>query len=84
MQLASLRSPLLRIILTTAALLAAAPHLQRLPSLFILFPPFFPLQQHMASAAAAEFVMGVVSVPAAGGVAQALARLLVSSKVLPL
>ena len=30
---------------------------------------------------AAEFVMGVVSAPASGGVAQSLARLLVSSKV---
>ena len=32
---------------------------------------------------AAEFVMGVVSAPASGGVAQSLARLLVSSKVRP-
>jgi hypothetical protein len=43
-----------------------------------------PPPQHMSAAApaAAEFVMGIVSAPAAGDVAQSLARLLVSSKVL--
>lgn len=43
-----------------------------------------PLPQRMSAAApaAAEFVMGIVSAPAAGDVAQSLARLLVSSKVL--
>jgi ApbE superfamily uncharacterized protein (UPF0280 family) len=43
--------------------------------------PQSPPTQQLMSAAASEFVMGIVSAPVAGGVAQSLAKLLVSSKV---
>ena len=46
---------------------------------YLSLPPALQLM----SAAPPEFVMGIVSAPVAGGVAQSLARLLVSSKVRP-
>jgi hypothetical protein len=45
--------------------------------------PSVPPALQLMSAAPPEFVMGIVSVPVAGGVAQSLARLLVSSQVRP-
>lgn len=65
-----------------ACLLSATLFVLCLRSNFSWYQSLPPALQLM-SAAPPEFVMGIVSAPVAGGVAQSLARLLVSSKVRP-